>query len=290
MATPRRIFGAHLSVAGGLYNAVTSAITLQCDCVQIFVKNQRQWAAKPLSDEQRLAFAAAKQAAGVTPVVAHASYLLNLASPDPVARAKSEDALLDEMLRCHALALDGLVLHPGAAMSDTEAAAIARIAESLDHVIDRAGDGPTRVLLESTAGQGSAIGHRFEHLADILSAARRSERLGVCLDTCHLFASGWDFRTEEGYHEMMEACERTIGLSRIACVHTNDSKGECGSRIDRHTHIGEGRIGEAGFAHFVNDSRLLGVPFILETPHGVDGRGTDLNKVNLKRLRMLVKS
>lgn len=289
MSKALRIFGAHLSTAGGIHNALIEAVAIQSDCVQVFVKNQRQWAAKPLEDAQILRFHEERRKARLTAVVAHASYLINLASSDPAARTRSEDALLDELGRCHALGIDGLVLHPGAALGDTEVAAITRIAESLDRVLERAGDGPTTVLLETTAGQGTTIGHRFEHLRDVFAIAQQTTRLGLCLDTCHLFASGWDFRTKQGYEEMITALDRTIGLARIRCVHTNDSKGECGSRLDRHEHIGQGQIGMDGFASFVNDERLAAVPFILETEHGVDERGIDLNLVNLERLRALVR-
>jgi endonuclease IV len=172
--------------------------------------------------------------------------------------------------------------------SDAEREGIERIAESLDEVHRRCAGFRKMVLLESTAGQGSAIGWHFGQLAAILDRVRESGRLGVCLDTCHLFAAGYDFRTAEGYAAMIDELERTVGVSRVRCIHTNDSKRELGSRVDRHEHIGKGMIGKTAFAHFVNDQRFVDVPFILETPKGVDGRGTDLDKVNLKRLRSLI--
>lgn len=167
-------------------------------------------------------------------------------------------------------------------------AGIERIAGSLDEVHRRCAGYRTMILLETTAGQGTAIGWHFGQLADILERVRESERLGVCLDTCHLFAAGYDFRTTEGYVAMIDELDHTVGISRVHCIHTNDSKRELGSRVDRHEHIGKGKIGKAGFAHFVNDPRFVEIPFILETRKGTDGRGTDLDKINLKRLRSLI--
>jgi deoxyribonuclease-4 len=288
MTRTPRIFGAHLSVAGGLHLALLEARRIVADCVQIFVKNQRQWAARPLEPAQMDAFRAAAAETRISPAVAHASYLLNLATPDEAIRERSKAALIDELMRCHALGIDALVFHPGAAMGDSESAAIARVADALNHVFEAAGDGPTRVLVECTAGQGTTIGHRFDHLGGILAACRHPQRLGVCLDTCHLFASGHDFRTAEGYAAMMQSLHSEVGLDRVHCIHTNDSKGGLGSRVDRHAHIGEGQIGLAGFAHMLTDDRLARVPFILETEHGEDENGRDLNEVNLERLRSLV--
>ncbi len=320
------LLGVHLSVAGGLENALHSAVQLGCDCVQIFVKNQRQWRAPPLRNDQIERFRAVQSATLVAPVIAHASYLLNLASPDDRARLGSVRALADELERCEALGVTGLVLHPGAHLDagedritkiedrkqnrghrgagrrlsnersrDSEgtiegsaiAAGIERIARSLDEVHRRCAGFRSQILLETTAGQGTSIGWRFEHLRGILDRVAEPDRLGVCLDTCHLFAAGYDFRTSETYAATIDELERAIGVAAVKCIHMNDSKRELGSRVDRHEHIGKGKIGKSGFAHFLNDPRFAGVPMILETPKGVDGRGTDLDKVNLKRLRSL---
>lgn len=281
-------FGAHMSVSGGLENAFHAGRDVGCDCLQIFVKNQRQWKAPPLTDEAIARYREASSATGMAPVVAHASYLLNLASPDRAIRDRSIRAKVDELERCEALGVSALIFHPGAHVDDTLENGIKRIVQSLDEV-DRACRGfTTLILLETTAGQGSAIGWQFEHLASILSDVKDPEALGVCLDTCHLFAAGYDFRKEEGYAQMMDQMDATFGVARVRCIHTNDSKKECGSRVDRHEHIGKGKIGKSGFAHFVNDLRFRDVPFILETPKGNDGRGTPYDKVNLKRLRGLV--
>jgi deoxyribonuclease-4 len=278
-----------MSTAGGLERAFHAAQSIGCDCLQLFVKNQRQWRAKRLSQGQIDAFEAARQETGLAPVVAHAGYLLNLASPDPAQRRRSRTALRDELRRCEALGVPYLVLHPGSHLDGTVAGALRRVARGLD-ILHRDTRGfKARTLLETTAGQGTTIGHRFAQISAILSAVAEPERLGVCLDTCHLFAAGYDFRSENGYTAMMDELASVIGLARIKCVHVNDSKGKVGSHLDRHEHIGKGKITKAGFAHFVNDPRFAGVPMILETPKGKDGRGADYDKLNLKRLRSLVR-
>lgn len=285
--TPR--FGAHMSVAGGLENAFTAGVAVGCDCLQIFVKNQRQWQAKPLTDEQISRYRDAASATGLAPIIAHATYLLNLASPQEPMRDKSIRCMIDELERCETLGVSGLVFHPGAHMDDPVELGIKHIAESLDEVHKACAGFESMILLETTAGQGSAIGWQLPQIGDIIDQTKEPDRLGVCLDTCHLFAAGYDFRTREGYDAMIDEMERTFGIDRIKCIHTNDSKKDCGSRVDRHDHIGQGKIGKEGFAHFVNDRRFAGIPMILETPKGKDGRGTDLDKVNLKRLRELTR-
>lgn len=285
--TPR--FGAHLSVAGGLHLALEQARSLGCECLQVFVKNQRQWRAAPLRDEHIHAWLEARRESQVDPVVAHASYLLNLASPEEGTRRQSIVAMIDELTRCEALGLRSLIFHPGAHLSGTLDEGIAHVSRSLNEVFASCAGYRTLILLESTAGQGSAIGWHFDHLARILDGVSAPERAGVCLDTCHLFAAGNDFRSCEGYEAMIGELDRAIGCHRVRCVHMNDSVKACGSRVDRHAHIGKGEIGKEGFAHFVNDLRFAGLPMILETPKGTDGRGTDYDKVNLKRLRGLVR-
>lgn len=279
-----------MSIAGGLQHAFEAGVRVGCDCLQIFVRNQRQWRASQLTDEQVAAFEAAKRETGLDPVVAHASYLLNLASPDRAMRKKSIHGMIDELGRCEAIGVSALVFHPGSHLDDTMEAGIRRIAHSLDEVHRRCPGYRTMILLETTAGQGTAIGYRFEQLAAILDQVRESDRIGVCLDTCHLFAAGYDFRTAAKYAAMIDELDRVIGLSRVKCIHVNDSKRMLGSRVDRHEHIGKGKIGKRGFAHFLNDPRFASVPMILETPKGKDGRGTNLDTVNLKRLRALILS
>jgi deoxyribonuclease-4 len=286
---PNPPLGAHISVAGGLDKAFVTGAALGCDCLQIFVKNQRQWRAAPLTDAQIAEFKAAARETGLSPVVAHASYLLNLASPDRAARRRSVDAIADELQRCEALGIAGLIFHPGSHLDDPMEAGIKHVAGSLNDVHRRCRGFASMILLETTAGQGTAIGYRFEQLAAILEGVREPDRLGICLDTCHLFAAGYDFRRPEGYAEIIHELDSVIGLSLVKCIHVNDSKRKLGSRVDRHEHIGKGEIGKQGIAHFVNDVRFADTPMILETPKGKDGRGTDFDKVNLKRLRTLIR-
>lgn len=288
--SPRQRFGAHLSVAGGLHLAFEAAVKVGCDCLQIFVKNQRQWAARPLSEEQIRAYRDAQSQCDVRPVVAHASYLLNLASPDPVARKKSVAALVDELTRCEALGVCGLVVHPGAHMGEGVDAGIHRISQSLDEAHAATRGFTTRILLETTAGQGTTLGHEIAQIGRMIEGVREPERPAVCLDTCHLFAAGYDLRDAEAYERMVEELATHVGLERIACIHTNDSKGACGSRLDRHEHITKGMIGKAGFARILNDARLAHVPRILETPKGEDGRGVDLDRVNIIRMKRLIQA
>lgn len=288
MLASKLILGAHLSVAGGVENAFIAGARVGCDCLQIFVKNQRQWRAPPLTEEQVSRYQAAARETGLAPVVAHASYLLNLASPDAAMRTRSIAAMVDELQRCERLGVSALIFHPGAHLSGTIKAGTKHVARSLDLVQRQCPGYRTTILLETTAGQGSAVGYRFDQLAAILNEVSEPDQLGVCLDTCHLFAAGYEFRTAEGYEVMIDELDSVVGLSAVRCIHMNDSKRGLGSRVDRHEHIGKGKIGKAGFAHFVNDNRFRHVPMILETPKGKDGRGTDLDKVNLKRLRSLV--
>jgi deoxyribonuclease-4 len=284
----RNRFGAHLSVAGGLHRAFDAAVATGCDCMQIFVKNQRQWQARPLSAEQIRAFRAAGQQTGVAPVVAHASYLLNLASPRAVGRRRSIAALVNELRRCAALGVPYLVVHPGAHLGDGIAAGIRRIAASLDDVHARTPGCATMILLETTAGQGTTIGHEFAHLAAIISAVKEPPRVGVCLDTCHLFAAGYNLADAADYARTIDELDRLVGLDRVRCIHVNDSKHPCGSRKDRHEHITKGCLGRAAFARLIADPRLAAVPKIIETPKGEDSRGRDLDRVNLRRLRSMI--
>lgn len=283
-------FGAHVSVAGGLHLAFEEGVRSGCDCLQIFVKNQRQWAAKPLAKEQVDLFAAAFRQAGECPVLAHGSYLLNMAAPAAEARKKTVTAIVDELERCEALGIEALVVHPGAHMQEGVDLGVERIVSSLNDVHAATAGFRARVALETTAGQGSSIGHEIVHLGRIIQGVAAPERVAVCVDTCHVFAAGYDIREADKYEAMIEELERHVGISRIVGIHTNDSLTECGSRVDRHAHIGQGKIGRRGFEHVVNDPRLRHIPMILETPKGEDDRGMDLDRANLKMLRSLVRS
>jgi deoxyribonuclease-4 len=286
--TPQR-FGSHLSVAGGLHNAFDEAVRIGADCLAIFVKNQRQWKAPPLKEEQITAYREAQDRTKMAPVLAHASYLLNLASPTSDGRSKSIAALIDELTRCEALGVAGLVIHPGAHMGDGIDAGISRIAASLDEVQAATKGFTSRIVLESTAGQGTTIGHEIVHLERMISSTNSPDRLGVCLDTCHLFAAGYDLRDKAKYDATIDELARRIGLDRIECIHTNDSKTPCGSKRDRHEHIGEGEMGKAAFVNLVNDPRLAHAPRILETEKGVDDKGVDFDVVNLRKLRSWIR-
>ncbi len=274
--------GAHMSIAGGLEQAFGRALAAGCGVLQIFTKSNSQWRAKPLTEEDVQLFARTRAESGIARVVAHDCYLINLASPDPALWRKSHDAFAEEVERCERLGLQGLVMHPGAHMGAGEEAGLARIATALDEVHRRCPGYATRILLETTAGQGTSLGWRFEHLAGILMRVRESERIGVCLDTCHVFAAGYELRTEAGYRATMREFDRVVGLGRIEAFHVNDSKREFGSRVDRHEHVGRGKIGRAGFRWLMNDRRFRDVPMILETP-----KEDDMDRVNLAVLRGL---
>ncbi len=279
------LLGAHMSIAGGTPNAIDRARRAGCTVLQIFVKNSNQWKGKPLAEEEVQAFRASRTAAGLVDVVAHTCYLINLASPEGALRRQSIDTFLEELRRATLLGLSHLVVHPGSHGGDGETIGISRIADALNEIHERAAQTPVSVALEGTAGQGTSVGYRFEHLRDILAGCRQPDRVSICLDTCHLFTSGHDFRTLEGYERMIEAFDRTVGLPKLRVLHCNDSKRELGSRVDRHEHIGKGQIGVDGFRWLMNDPRLARVPKILETPKGLTLR---LDKRNLRVLRGLV--
>jgi deoxyribonuclease-4 len=277
--------GVHVSVAGGLAQAWAAASRLRLGCLQLFVKNQRQWQAPPLSDAAVAEWRAAPRPRGCGPVVAHASYLVNLASADRALWERSRAALADELVRCDRLEIPYLVVHPGAAGERPVVWALWRVAAALDRIHARHPDLRTTVLLETTAGQGTSLGRRFEELRDILAAVRDPRRIGVCVDTCHVFAAGYDLRTDDGYEALVASAAACVGLERVRCWHLNDSVGDLGSRRDRHAHIGHGAIGAAGFRRLLHDPRFAGVPLILETPKGTDERGRDWDVLNLQRLR-----
>lgn len=276
--------GAHQSIAGGTPRAVARGIDAGCRVLQIFVKNSNRWVGKPIERPEAREFRTATRTSGLSRVVAHTSYLINLASPVAELRAKSIESLAEEIDRCARLGIRDLVLHPGAHCGEGEAAGVARIAASLDEVFDRTGGARVRILLETAAGQGSCVGHRFEHLRDILGAVRTPRRVAACLDTCHVHAAGYDLVTKKGYAETIAAFDRTVGLTRLAAIHVNDSKKPRGSRVDRHEHIGRGSIGRRGFRNLMTDPRLAAIPKFLETPKD---ETLDLDRANLAELRRL---
>lgn len=284
---PSLLLGTHVSVAGGMHRAFDRALKIGCTTMQVFVKNANQWSGRPLTDDDIQNYKTAAAGATAFPVIAHAAYLINLCATNPDTLRKSRGGFEDELRRCEELGIMGLVVHPGAHLGEGEEAGIRAIAASLNAIHARTEGFATRSLLEVTAGQGTTLGYRFEHLRDILAQLDAPDRAGVCLDTCHIFAAGYDFRTAEGWEDMMEQFARVIGLPRLAAIHVNDSRHECGSRKDRHEHIGKGKIGLDGFRHLMNDPRLKHVPKILETDKSEDLH-EDIENMNL--LRSLLRS
>jgi deoxyribonuclease-4 len=277
--------GAHQSIAGGTPRAIERGIEVGCRVLQIFVKNSNRWIGKPIERTEARAFRSAARTSSLSRVIAHTSYLINLASPVAELRRQSIAALVEEIERCRRLGIPDLVYHPGAHCGEGEAAGVRRIAASLDEVFDRTAGSRVRILLETAAGQGSCVGHRFEHLRDILGAVRTPRRIAACFDTCHVHAAGYDIVTREGWLETIAAFDRTIGLPRLAAIHVNDSKQPRGSRVDRHEHIGKGTIGRRGFRNLMTDERLATIPKFLETPKDDDTLVQD--RRNLAVLRRL---
>ncbi len=278
-----------MSIAGGLHRAFDAAQDAGCDCLQVFVKNQRQWAHKPLKEQDVQSFKAAAKRTGIGPVVAHATYLVNLGTIDRIVWNKSVALLTGELQRCGALDIPYLIFHPGSHLKATVHRGIRQIVSGINGVLKRTRGSESMLLLETTAGQGTSIGHRFEHLAQIIGAVNEPERLATCVDTCHIFAAGYPLAKPDEYESTIQELDDVIGIDKVKCLHVNDSKRELGSRVDRHDHIGKGHIGLGGFRNLLNDARLFDVPRILETPKGEDDRGRDLDRVNLSRLRRLVR-
>jgi deoxyribonuclease-4 len=263
------LLGAHVPTAGGLASAPAHGRAIGADAIQVFTRSQLQWRARPIARREAAAFRRAVAESGVRKVVAHGSYLVNLASPDRAHLARSRSAFLADLRRCHALGITRLIFHPGAHLGAGEAAGLKTVAKSLDHVLARAGEADVMPVLEVTAGQGSCVGHRFEHLAEILARVRLPDRVGVCLDTCHLLAAGYDIASPGRYETTLAAFGRQVGFSKLAAVHLNDAKAGLGSRLDRHAPIGKGTLGLPTFRRILTDPRFAEVPCVLETPGGL---------------------
>jgi deoxyribonuclease-4 len=281
------ILGAHMSIAGGYYRAVDIAHQSRCDCVQLFTKNNNQWRAKPIGPEDVERFQGALAQHGIGHPTSHTSYLINLAAPDSTLWIRSIDAMVAEVQRAEVLGIPRLVVHPGAYTSSSEEQGIERVARALDEVHRQTPEVGCQILLETTAGQGSSLGCRFEHLADILARCQDPDRLAVCFDTCHVFAAGYPLATRREYLQTLRTFDRLIGLDRIRAFHLNDSKRPLGSRVDRHEHIGRGEIGADAFRWLLNDRRFRKMPMYLETPKGLH-RGKSWDVINLTFLRSLV--
>ena len=258
---------------------------LGCTALQVFVKSPNQWKARPIAETEATAFRTAYGASKVGPLAAHAAYLINLAAPVPEILEKSREALADELGRCDALGIPGLVVHPGAFLTRTADEGLTAIAESLDAILASRKGKPSKILVELTAGQGSVLGRSLDELRIIRDRTKRGSEIGFCLDTCHAYAGGYDIASKSGWSDFLAAVERTIGFESIGCVHLNDSQHELGSKKDRHANIGEGKIGAKPFSWFITEKKLAHVPMVLETPLGDDEQG---HARDLKTLRKLL--
>jgi len=282
------LFGAHMSIAGGYHLALLAARAHGCETVQLFTKNSNQWRAKEITPAEARTFRRLFRETGLHNGIAHDSYLINLASPDSTLFRQSVEAFVVEMQRAEQLGLKYLVTHPGAHIESGEAAGLKRVAGALNEVVGRCAGSRVQILLENTAGQGSTLGHRFEHLAQILSLVKQPRRFGICFDTCHAFAAGYALAPKKEFHSTMRAFDKLIGLRRLKVFHLNDSLKPLGSRVDRHSHIGKGCLGIEPFRLLVNDPRFRNRPMVLETPkEQISGR--DMDSVNLQLLRGLVR-
>jgi deoxyribonuclease-4 len=279
------LLGAHMSIGGGVHRAIERSRSIDCTAMQIFVKNNMQWFARPLLQEEISAFLDHAQRQELQAAFAHANYLVNLAATNPQFHANSIRALSEELVRADQLKLPFLVMHPGAHLGAGEAAGLAKIIESIDQVFAGLPKIKTRIALETTAGQGSCLGDRFEHLAAIIANVREPERLCVCLDTAHVFEAGYDLSSEAAVRKTFREFDRIVGLDRLTAIHLNDSKTERGSRVDRHEHIGKGKIGLDAFRFIMRGRRFRKIPKVLETPKGKD-LAEDVE--NMKTLRGLL--
>lgn len=278
------LLGAHIPISGGIFRAPERGRELTCDCMQIFSKNQMQWKSKPLSDDDAERFKRGIAEHKIEETVIHDSYLINLGSPDADLLQKSREAFLEEMTRAHKLGVRYVIFHPGAHVGSGEQAGLKKIAESLDWTRKKFGSYDVELLLEVTAGQGSVMGRSFEQLAKIIDLMESPKGMGICFDTCHAYAAGYDVKSPIGYEKTMKDLDNELGMDRLKAMHLNDSKGKQGSRLDRHEQIGEGYIGLEGFRNIMNDERLEGIPMVLETPGGEKRYASEL-----KMLRSLVK-
>ncbi|MCP4404576.1 MAG: deoxyribonuclease IV [bacterium] len=277
------LLGAHISIAGGLHKAFSRGENVGCTAIQIFSKNANRWQAKALQEKDIQAFKTAWESSSIKSVIVHDSYLINLGTPKDELWQKSQNALLDELERCEQLGIPHLVMHPGSHVGSGEEEGLERVVQAFDRIHQQSEGYAVKILVETTAGQGTNLGNRFEHLARFFECVQQPERLGVCLDSCHVFAAGYELRTEAGYTETFEAFDKLIGLDRLKAIHMNDSLKPLGCRVDRHQGIGEGEIGLEGFRFLMNDPRLRGIPMILETPKGDDPVAADRENLNILR-------
>ncbi len=282
----KTLIGAHFSIAHGLHNALYTAQDYNCTALQIFTKNSKTWEERFLSPEEIDSFNKAREETNIKAIASHTSYLINLAAPDSKKHDKSCNALKQELTRCSMLGIPYAVLHPGSHMGEGQEQGISRIAESIISIFDETPQISTRLLLETTAGQGTVTGHTFEQLAAIMDKVGSKERIGICLDTSHIFTAGYDIRTKDAYRQTTEIFNSVIGIGNLYLIHLNDSKKKLGSKLDRHEHIGRGHIGTDAFAYIMNDPELSHIPKIIETPK--EKGLTDWDKKNLETLKSLI--
>jgi deoxyribonuclease-4 len=283
--------GAHMMVSGGKYKAIERGISINCESIQLFVRNVRGWRSKPLDPKEIDQFLEhkSKSEKELWPIFSHNSYLINLATSDEEKLNKSYSAMLDELVKADQLQLDYVVIHPGTYnykdKNESKESGLKRIAQQINKLFNDAKDSKVKILLETVAGQGHNLGRKFHHLKEIIDQIKIKDRIGICFDTCHSFASGYDFTTKQKYDEMWDKFDDTIGLEYLYAFHLNDSEKELGSRIDRHVHIGQGKIGKKPFGFLVNDERFTNLPGILETPKGEDMKDDIMNLTTLNSLR-----
>lgn len=278
------LVGAHQSIAGGIYLAFERATSIGCRTLQVFTKNSNQWRAKPLTVGDIASYKTAESKSSISPVVAHDSYLINLCAKDRGILRMSRVAFVEELRRCQMLGIRYLIFHPGAHKGTGEKEGIQCIIESLNYVHSQTQELNMVSVLETTAGQGTALGYRFEHLREIIDGVEQAPRMAVCIDTCHIFAAGYDISTRKGYEQTMREFGAVVGFGRLAAIHVNDSKKPLGSHVDRHEHVGKGAIGMNGFRYLMQDPRLITIPKILETPKGKDLKEDKENLATLRKL------
>ena len=280
------LLGAHTSTAGGVYTGIERAMKMRFTAIQIFTKNNNRWDAKPLKEEEIIKFKKLLEKSDIKFVLTHSSYLINLCSKNKFILKKSRNAFIDELERCKLLGIPHLNFHPGSHGGQGEKDGIRLIAESLNFCHDKTKNYKVTSMLEATAGQGTTLGYRFEHLQQIIDLVEDKKRMTICIDTAHIFAAGYNIRNPKGYKEVIKEFDGIVGLERLKCFHMNDSKKELGSRVDRHEHIGKGFIGKEGFVNIMNDKKLEKIPKILETPKGKEMKE---DRQNIKTLISLIK-
>lgn len=281
------LIGAHMSIVGGVHNAIKRGKSVGCKTIQIFIKNNNRWNSPSLTELESVKFKELVEETNISPIIAHSSYLINMAAQDKKISVRSHYALIDELERCRMLGIKLFVIHPGYHNGAGINEGINRISETIDIIYEKINNIDVSIVLETTAGQGTSVGFRFEHIREIIDKTLYSKKILVCLDTAHIFEAGYDIKTMDGYEQTIKKFDEIIGLNRLSVIHINDSKTPVGSKVDRHEHIGKGMIGIDAFGFIMNDKRLRNIPKILETPKGVDLKE---DKENLKILTNLIKN